>query len=204
MTRTQWRQLAADVQTLAQCGRFVSAVLLLCKETGCGLETAWTAVKRLRALPVITVLALLWCTVASAQPFQPGLRVDAIEKDRGQTFVLSGAVIDFDFVHVWGFPDSGPVFLGGVLADKLDRALQRPTGGFELLVKDAPVGTYPIVVYAHDPRTNTFPLQWGQTFTVHPCATMTTVVRWVMRTPSLGVSAYGYQMHPVCAVDWTR
>jgi len=102
---------------------------------------------------------------------------------------------------VWGFPDSGPVFLGAMMADKIDRALQRPTGGFELLVTNAPTGTYPIVVYAHSPTTNDFPLQWGQMFTVHTCASMRFPVRWVMRAPSLGVSAYGWQFHTVCIPD---
>ncbi len=108
---------------------------------------------------------LLMAGAAQAQPL--GLRVDPLWEDQGRTFVLSGAAINFDFVHVWGFPETGPVFLGGVLTDKIDRALQRPAGGFELLVTNAPVGTYPIVVYAHSPTTNTFPLQWGQSFTVH-------------------------------------
>lgn len=151
-----------------------------------------------RVMAVAIVIAF-WGHEAKAQPFLPGLRVDTLPTHQGRTFVLTGAVFDYDFVHVWAFLESGPVFLGGATADKLDRTLQRSTGGWELLVKDAPLGTYPVVVYAHDPVTDTFPLQWVQTFTVSACAKTTIAVRWIPKTfHSDPFSAFGFKFHVIC------
>ena len=156
-----------------------------------------------------SLVVVLLCGLAGsafAQGFIPGIRVDPIQAHQGQTFVLTGAVLMFDFVHVWGFPESGPVFLGAATTDKLDRALQRQTGGFELLIKDAPLGTYPIVVYAHDEGTNTFPVQWVQTFTVHLCTPTVTAVRWIPRNEIYDRSRapFGFQFHQVCAAGPTQ
>jgi hypothetical protein len=154
----------------------------------------------------VAALVLVLAGPAQAQPFIPALRVDQIPAHQGQTFVLAGAVLDFDLVHVWAFPPSGPVFLGASSADKVDRTLQRPSGGFELLVRNAPTGTYPIVVYAHDPIFNTFPVQWVQTFTVHPCVKTVTAVRWIPRFAFHDSSRapFGYQFHQICTPDSAR
>ena len=53
MTRKSWRTLAADVQTLAQCGRLSRAALMLRERLGCRIAVAWWAVQKLRDLPEV-------------------------------------------------------------------------------------------------------------------------------------------------------
>ncbi len=72
-----------------------------------------------------------------------------------------------DVLHVWGFAPSGAVFLGSTVP------VCPPPGAnsvcnYELITAEraALVGTYPIVVYGHDPVTNTFPWQSSVTVTV--------------------------------------
>jgi len=146
------------------------------------------------------LLVLCLAGEAQAQSFIPALRVDALPAHQGQTFVLTGATFGYDLVHVWGFPSTGPVFLGVAGADKIDRVLQKPTGGFELLIRNAPLGSYPIVVYAHDPITGAFPVQWSQVFNVHPCAKTMTATRWIPRLAGSDpmFSPFGYQFFAIC------
>lgn len=89
----------------------------------------------------------------------------------GRTFSLWGTALNADFVHVWGFPPSGAIFMGGAMANAAHLAKQLDTGAFSLIVHDAPLGTYPVVVYAHDPTTGTFPTELVLTLTVQACTT---------------------------------
>lgn len=102
----------------------------------------------------------------------------------GRTFSLWGTALNADFVHVWGFPVTGPVFLGGVLTNVAHLQKQIDTGGFSLVVRDAPLGTYPVVIYAHDPLTGVFPTELGLLLTVQPCVNPAGVVNWPFKGPS--------------------
>lgn len=86
-----------------------------------------------------------------------------------EVFTLSGVAPGADVVHVWAWPASGPVFLGYSSTNQPDPLRQFPLTGFSLLVQHAPIGTYPIVVYAHDPIANAFTVQQTVWVTVRPC-----------------------------------
>lgn len=89
-----------------------------------------------------------------------------------QTFSLIGGTLGSDAVHVWAFPTSGPVFLGASFTSAPDPVRQLSSGGWQIFVQGAPVGTYPIVVYAHDPDTGTFPTAIVTTYTVQSCTSV--------------------------------
>lgn len=91
-----------------------------------------------------------------------------------QGFTLRGVTTGgADVVHVWAFPAGrSPVFLGWALTNQPDAARRLTTGAFQLRIDDAPIGTYPIVVYAHDPATGGF-AETGRVFTVAPYSFIT-------------------------------
>lgn len=92
-----------------------------------------------------------------------------------QTFLLSGSTFGgTDFVHVWAFPSSGPIFLGQGNATQPDGVTQLASGSFSVQARNLPVGSYPIVVYAHNATTNSFDTEVGATFTVRPCLLVAT------------------------------
>ncbi len=83
-----------------------------------------------------------------------------------RSFAVQGVALGADVVHVWAFPASGGVFLGAAAANLPDPDRVLSSGRFELTAANAPLGTYPVVVYAHDPVTNTFPASKAVTVTV--------------------------------------
>lgn len=85
-------------------------------------------------------------------------------------FTLYGAAPNADVVHVWAFPSGQPaVFLGAVAPNGVDHLRQQPSGTFSVYVAHAPLGTYPVVAYAHDPVSGTFPSQAARTLQVVAC-----------------------------------
>ncbi len=105
-------------------------------------------------------------TVGNADPL---LQVNGLPSTVPADFCITGTALNSDVVHVWGFPSSGAVFLGAGYTSQADTQMKQPAGSFSILVTQAPIGTYPVVVYAHDPSTGTFPTQVGQTITVRAC-----------------------------------
>ena len=103
----------------------------------------------------------------------------------GRTFTLHGTALNADAVHVWAFP-AGPntpgVFFGAAYPVQVDTDRQLATGRFSLLVENAPVGTYPVVAYAHDPATGTFPSQAGVEVEVRACVMY--AMSWLFYGPS--------------------
>lgn len=72
-----------------------------------------------------------------------------------------------DALHVWAFPQSGAVFLGsGSPTCPPPGANSVCSFTFVTAAFPAPVGTYSVVAYGHDPTTNTFPWQAAVTLTV--------------------------------------
>jgi hypothetical protein len=91
---------------------------------------------------------------------------------RGSAFTIRGWAIDFgatsgtgiDAIHAWAFPTGGgsPVFLGaaGTFVDRPDLASQFGSrftnAGFEIPVRDLPLGAYTLAVYPHSTVTGAF------------------------------------------------
>jgi hypothetical protein len=119
----------------------------------------------------LVVCALVLLAGSRTGQTEPGLRVDVDSFTQSQAFTLTGATMDgLDAVHVWAFPENAdPVFLGWAHTNQPYLPTLAQTGGWRVLVQRAPVGTYPIGVYAHDPATNTFPVSWGGIFTISAC-----------------------------------
>lgn len=141
----------------------------------------------------VVVAVVLLASRASAVPYV------AIDNPRtgsvvGRDFAIQGAALNADFVHVWAFPASGAVFLGGVLTNQADMQRQLATGGYSLLAHNAPVGTYPVVVYAHDPATGLFPAQEGVTLEVRACLAFN--VGW----PFMGPAGLTTVWLPYCGI----
>ncbi len=107
----------------------------------------------------------------------------------GQSFGIRGTALNSDYVHVWGFPASGPVWLGSAYPSAPDPVRKIGGGVFTLMVTGAPVGNYPVVVYAHEPATNTFPTYVALPVAVHACTMVT--ASW----PFMG--AYGWTTVPL-------
>ena len=103
----------------------------------------------------------------------------------GRTFGIQGTALNSDGVHVWGYPLSGPVFLGSAWTSSADiiRQIDQP-GGFSLVVRNAPAGYYPVVVYAHNVATNDFPTSLTLTLSVVPCSAAIPFVNWAFMGPS--------------------
>ncbi len=114
-------------------------------------------------------LACLMGTPVSTVPY---IMIDQPHNNTsvGRTFTVHGTALNADTVHVWGFPSGQPaVFFGAASPTQVDTTRQLPTGRFSLLVQNAPVGVYPMVAYAHDPATGTFPSQAVFTIDVRAC-----------------------------------
>jgi hypothetical protein len=130
--------------------------------------------------PFLVAAALALATTAA--PAGPSLVVDGpVGGDVPQTFLIQGVALSSDAVHAWAHPSTGAVFLGAASPTQPDERRQLETGGFRLLVKNAPVGTYPIVVYARDPVAGTWLTQVSGTFTVRPC--VWSAVDWPFTSP---------------------
>lgn len=103
----------------------------------------------------------------------------------GRTFTLHGTALNADVVHVWAFP-AGPntpgYWLGAAVPNEIDLGRQLSTGRFSIFVENAPIGTYPVVAYAHDPVTGTFPSQHGRMVEVRTCVTYT--MQWFLFGPN--------------------
>ena len=123
----------------------------------------------------LAALALLSMAAPSTQdPYQnPLVVVDYPTEGAsiGRTFIVKGTALNSDYVHIWAVTPTGGVFLGGALTDKLDPKRQLGGGSFELSVTNAPTGNYPIVVYAHESSSNTFPVWLNVNVSVHACNT---------------------------------
>jgi hypothetical protein len=112
----------------------------------------------------------------------------------GRDFPMQGAALNSDVVHVWGFPASGAVFLGAAYTVQADAQRRLDVGGFSLMVRNAPVGTYPVVVYARDPSTGTFPTSIALPMTIRAC------VNYIISWPFFGPSGWlGTVPLPYCA-----
>ena len=111
----------------------------------------------------------------------------------GQTFGIRGSALNSPFVHVWGFPTSGPVWLGEAYANQPDPMRKIGGGVFAVHVMSAPVGTYPIVVYAYESATATFPASQVVNIQVKACQTFTAA--W----PYFGVTGATTVPLPFCA-----
>ncbi len=143
----------------------------------------------------LVLVAAIWFSI----PFVTGhadplLRVNYIHTSVPTRFTISGTTMYSDVVHAWAFPpNANPVFLGAGYTSQPDIHLQRPDGAFTIIIDDEkmPLGTYPMVVYAHDPATNTFPTQAGQTITVRICDWVTEPV-WF--TGPLGPVTQSFQV----------
>lgn len=111
----------------------------------------------------------------------------------GRTFTMHGTAINADAVHVWAFPATGPVFVGAAYPSQVDTSRQLATGRWSVLAQDLPVGTYPVVAYAHDPVAGNFPSQHGITLEVRTCVPYT--MTWLLYGPT-GLTDF---MRPYCA-----
>jgi hypothetical protein len=80
------------------------------------------------------------------------------------SFCVQGSAAGADYVHVWGGPSSGAVFLGAATTDS--------AGHYEIVATGAPLGTYPVIVFAHDPVSDTFATAQQVTVTVVPSPTV--------------------------------
>lgn len=124
------------------------------------------------SLSAVAVALALLVSPAAAIPY---LAIDQPRTNSvvGRDFPIQGAAMGSDVVHVWAFP-GGPntpgVFLGDAYTAQSDTQRQLASGGFSLMVRGAPIGIYPVVVYAHDPVTGTFPTQTGVMLDVRVCA----------------------------------
>lgn len=139
-------------------------------------------------------LAVLFLgAVSLAEPrAAAGLRVDQFDGNVPQNFIVSGAAFGADAVHVWAWPASGPVFLGTAVPTLPDRVLNAPSGGFSLAVTNAPVGSYWIVLYAHDATTGDFLTQQSFPVTVRAC-------QWQLECwPFLVAGAPSFAVFSVC------
>ena len=112
------------------------------------------------------------------------LALDNPQSSAGRDFPISGTALNSDGVHVWTFMpgfENPPVFLGYAWTNQPDGQRQTDTGHFRLLVRNAPIGNQTVVVYAHDPTTNTFPTQVAFPITVHACQPY--VIAWPFTGP---------------------
>lgn len=149
----------------------------------------------------ITVSAAVLAVVLLVMPVSavPYLAIDNPRTGSivGQNFAIQGAAVGSDVVHVWAFPGgSGApgVFLGSAWTAQADAQRQLVTGGFSLMVYGAPVGTYPVVAYAHDPVTGGFPSQEVVTLQVRACLAFN--VGWPFTGPAGPVTVW----MPFCGV----
>ncbi len=94
-----------------------------------------------------------------------------LSDDVSTTFNISGVTLGgVDVVHVWAWPpNQNPIFVGAAPANLPDPVTKLPANAFILQASGLPVGTYPIVVYGHNPQTDTFDVQVARTYTVHAC-----------------------------------
>ena len=100
----------------------------------------------------------------------------------GRSFGITGVALHSDTVHVWAWPASGPVFLGAAFPTQPDSIRLLPSGRFSLTVQNAPVGSYPVVIYAHDPVVGNFPTQLMIHLQVRECTIYT--VSWPFVGPT--------------------
>jgi hypothetical protein len=141
-----------------------------------------------RFLSALVCAASLALSSASAVPYlvvdEPctiGEAVPCGAFTAGRDFSIRGSALNSDVVHVWGFPSTGAVFLGAAYTGQADVVRKLDTGAFSLMVRNAPVGIYPIVIYAHDPSTGTFPTQIVIQATVRACQMF--FPEWPMMSP---------------------
>jgi len=148
----------------------------------------------MKKLFVISALALVGLLNVNAGA-EPGLRVDVNSYTQSQAFTLEGGSMDgIDAVHVWGFPNGQPVFLGWSWTDQPYVPTLTTSGGWKVLINRAPVGTYTIAVAAHNAATNTFPITWTGTFTIQACTGDTYPL-----LPWLGAGGVFYAPGAICA-----
>lgn len=151
---------------------------------------------KLTSAVTVLVSLLVLAVPAAAVPYIIIDRPSGSLGPVGRTFTLYGQAMGADVVHVWAFPTGQPaVFFGAASPTLIDHARQLPSGGFALFVTDAPIGTYPVVAYAHDAATGTFPSQAGITLEVRTCVAYT--MQWLLYGPN-GLETVP---RPVCGAE---
>jgi hypothetical protein len=137
----------------------------------------------MRRILLTLTLALATMAMPRAEAY---LSVNDLPATVPQTVTLSGAALGSDTVHIWAFPHWPAVdglWVGaGVPLTTPDLVRQLDTGGWLVLARDLPVGTYPIRISAHDPVTNTFTVEAWRTISVRAC--VQAAVCWTFYGPS--------------------
>jgi hypothetical protein len=118
---------------------------------------------------VLVLLIILTLIAMTRKASAQSIHVDPIPIDQPQTFTLKGIALGTEVVHIWAWPETGPVFLGAVEPKQPVGEFQLATGGYELVVRNAPLGEYYIVLYARSLTTGKFSAETYQHVKVRPC-----------------------------------